>query len=281
MAERVLRSLGALCGAVALVAACLLLLAAIDSKGDAQPPSSRPVVVEVATKTAHRPAAEGNAEARRPAPVRTKATPEAAKAVRVPVFWIARLRAGARLPMYAEPGGAKVEPLGPTTEFGSPVALSVVKQRGRWLGVASQDAAPGRLGWIERDPAKLEMAWTRYSLHANLSAYRLELRYGDKLLGSYPVTVGAPGTETPAGRYGVTDAVRFDESPSYGCCALALSGRQTQLEPGWVGGDRLAIHGTYGALGRAESHGCIRADDRTMRALFKRVPLGTPVFVSD
>ncbi len=279
MAERVLRSLGLLCGAVAVVAAFLLLLAAINSKGDAET-APRPVVVEVATKTAQRPLAESNAEAR-PAPAAAEAAPATAAASPGPVFWIARLRPGARLPMYSEPGAAKVETLGPTTEFGSPVALSVVKQRGRWLGVASQDVPTGELGWIERDPAKLEMAWTRYSLHADLSRFQLELRYGGKRLRSYPVTVGAPGTETPPGRYGITDAVRFDESPSYGCCALALSGRQTHLEPGWVGGDRLAIHGTYGALGLAESHGCIRADDRTMRALFKRVPLGTPVFVSE
>ncbi len=123
--------------------------------------------------------------------------------------------------------------------------------------------------------------WTRYSLHADLAGRSLELRYGHKLVGRWPVTVGGPGTETPPGRYGVTDGVAFDESPYYGCCALALSGHQDhELPAGWIGGNRLAIHGTPGSVGGAESLGCIRATDETMRFLFARVPLGTPVFVA-
>ena len=48
------------------------------------------------------------------------------------------------------------------------------------------------------------------------------------------------------GRFAVTDKLRTEDradSP-YGCCALALTGHQTKLVPGWPGGDRLAIHGT-------------------------------------
>ena len=56
---------------------------------------------------------------------------------------------------------------------------------------------------------------------------------------------------------------------------------QTSLPSDWIGGDRLAIHGTTGAVGAAESHGCIRATDATMRLLFECIPLGTPVFVCD
>ena len=138
----------------------------------------------------------------------------------------------------------------------------------------------GQLGWIARDPTRVDVYWTRYSLHASLTGHELELRYGHKLLDSFPVTIGGPGTETPPGRYGVTDGVSFDESPYYGCCALALSGHQyAELPAGWIGGNRLAIHGTPGEVGGAESLGCIRATDETMRYLFARVPLGTPVFI--
>ena len=101
------------------------------------------------------------------------------------------------------------------------------------------------------------------------------------MVGRFVVTVGGPGTETPPGRYGVTDGVSFDESPFYGCCALALSGHQShELPAGWIGGNRLAIHGTPGTVGNAESLGCIRATDETMRFLFARVPLGAPVFIT-
>jgi len=41
----------------------------------------------------------------------------------------------------------------------------------------------------------------------------------------------------------------------------------------------MAIHGTPGAIGGATSHGCLRASDPNMIALFARVPLGTPVFI--
>ncbi len=41
----------------------------------------------------------------------------------------------------------------------------------------------------------------------------------------------------------------------------------------------IAIHGTYGPLGVAASHGCVRAADATVSELMKRVPLGAPVFI--
>ncbi len=203
------------------------------------------------------------------------------KPARGPAFAIARLRPGSRVGMWRAPGGRFVEALGPRTEFGSPVVLSVARAQGGWLGVSSPALPHGRLGWIRRDPGRVELYWTKYSLHANLSARRLTLRYGDGTVARFSITVGGPGTETPLGRFGITDALRFDESPFYGCCALALSGHQTKLPASWIGGDRIAIHGTPGPVGGAESHGCIRATDRTMRTLFRRVPLGTPVFVRE
>jgi hypothetical protein len=196
-----------------------------------------------------------------------------------PTFVIARLRAGSRVTVWRAPGGRVAGVAGPETEFGSPVVFSVVKERGGWLGVATPDLPNGRLGWIRRDPRRVDLQWTRYSLSVDLSARALSFRYGDGTVGRFVVTVGGPGSETPAGRFGITDALRFRSSPFYGCCALALSGRQTRLPPGWLGGDRIAIHGTPGPVGGAESHGCIRATDATMRTLFRHVPLGAPVFV--
>jgi lipoprotein-anchoring transpeptidase ErfK/SrfK len=156
----------------------------------------------------------------------------------------------------------------------------VVATKPGWLGVSTPELPNGNLGWIARDPTKVDVYWTRYSLHASLAGRSLELRYGHKVVSRFEVTVGGPGTETPPGRYGVTDGVSFDESPYYGCCALALSGHQyAELPAGWIGGNRLAIHGTPGAVGGAESLGCIRATDETMHYLFARVPLGTPVFI--
>ena len=98
----------------------------------------------------------------------------------------------------------------------------------------------------------------------------------------FPVAVGRPGNETPLGRYAVTDTLKLtDPTSPYGCCAVALTGHQTKLVPGWIGGDRLAIHGTPQpeTIGKAISLGCMRAPRRTMQRLIRTIPLGAPVFV--
>ena len=192
---------------------------------------------------------------------------------------IVELRRGARVPLLSRPGGRLLASLDDESEFGSPLVLGVVRVRGSWLGVTTPLRRNGDLGWVRFDADKVRLYWTRYWLRVRLAARKLELRYGGRTLGRYTVTVGAAGTETPRGRFSVTDALDFGASPFYGCCALALSGHQERLPPGWLGGDRVAIHGTPGPVGDAASSGCIRATDATMRTLFRRVPLGTPVFV--
>jgi lipoprotein-anchoring transpeptidase ErfK/SrfK len=300
MSSRVLTALGVVAVVVALVSLAALALAAVHSDDPAADVANSPAGERVSGSAAKRPAREPAASTRarvpvqKPTPVKPAAKPAtvpAAAAPRVPAlaqrpaqgpaYAIAHLRPGARTAMWSSPGSGFVENLGPRTEFGSPVVLSIVKTSHRWLGVTSADMPNGELGWIRRDPRKVEVYWTEYSLHANLSALRLTLRYGRARVSRFVVTVGAPGSETPTGRYGITDALSFDESPFYGCCALAISGRQTHLPAGWIGGNRLAIHGTPGPVGGAESHGCIRATDATMRKLFREVPLGTPVFIDE
>jgi hypothetical protein len=194
-------------------------------------------------------------------------------------FAILELRRGASVPMLDSPGGREVKSVSAESEFGSPRVLGVARQSGSWLGVTSPLRPDGELGWIHFDAAKLKLYWTRYSLRVLLSKRILELHYGGRVLGRYMVSVGAAGSDTPQGRFSITDALSFDHSPYYGCCALALSGSQEHLPLGWLGGNRIAIHGTPGPVGYAASHGCIRATDETMRTLFRRIPLGTPVFV--
>ncbi len=65
----------------------------------------------------------------------------------------------------------------------------------------------------------------------------------------------------------------------YGCCALALTGRQPNVPQGWTGGDRIAIHGTNkeDSLGTPASSGCLRASDRDMRWMMKRIAVGAQV----
>jgi len=81
------------------------------------------------------------------------------------------------------------------------------------------------------------------------------------------------------GEFYVTDKLPGAEFGSYyGCCVLALSGRQPNLPQGWSGGDRLAIHGAPTATwGHAVSNGCLHADEADLHYLMKNVPLGSAV----
>ena len=117
-----------------------------------------------------------------------------------------------------------------------------------------------------------------------LSGRWLELRRNGRRVRRITVAVGRPGSDTPTGRFAVTDKLSGSSyGPYYGCCILALNGKQPNLPPGWQGGNRLAIHGTDspGTIGAAASAGCLRAGDADLQVLMRRVPLGTPVFVRD
>ena len=199
--------------------------------------------------------------------------------LRGPAFELIHLLGRAEVTLHSEPGGDVLETLGPQTEFGSGIVVPVIERREGWIGVQSGLLDNGVLGWMRFDPRSMERLWTKYALRIDLSERTLQLRYGGEPLESYSVTVGAAGSDTPLGRFAITDAITFTGSPWYGCCALALTAHQPALPIGWIGGDRVAIHGTSGGVGLAESNGCIRATNETMRELFKRVPLGTPVVV--
>jgi hypothetical protein len=185
------------------------------------------------------------------------------------------------LALSDRPGGPATARIATTTEFGSPQVLGVVARRGDWLGVATSARPNGSLGWIRRD-AGVALERTRLSLHADLSEHSVTLRRGGRVVRRLTVAIGRPGSDTPTGRFAVTDKLagsRF--GPYYGCCILALSGHQPNTPPGWTGGNRLAIHGTDapGTIGTAASAGCLRAADADLQVLMDEVPLGTPVFV--
>jgi hypothetical protein len=179
------------------------------------------------------------------------------------------------------PGGPSIGTLGATTEFGSRQVLGVVARRGDWLGVVSSARPNGALAWVRRDGA-LTIERTRWSLHADLSARSLALRRNGREVRRLTVAIGRPGSDTPTGRFAVTDKLAGSSFGAYyGCCVLALSGHQPNTPPGWTGGNRLAIHGTDSpaTIGTAASAGCLRAGDADLQALMAKVPLGTPVFI--
>jgi L,D-transpeptidase-like protein len=197
-------------------------------------------------------------------------------------YTLAEIRPGATVDVHASPGGRRVVKLRSKTEFGTDQVFWVVERRGRWLGVTTSARGDNQLGWIAYDPLRLRIYFTRWSIRASLSARTLEVSYGGVLQHRFPVTIGRAGSSTPTGRFSVTDALAGKGvGPYYGCCVLPLSGHQPNLPPHWIGGDRIAIHGTPGAIGAAASAGCLRATNGDMVYLFSKVPIGVPVTISD
>jgi L,D-transpeptidase catalytic domain len=187
------------------------------------------------------------------------------------------------LPLRVRPNGRVVTRVGTSTEFESARVMSIAARRGPWLGVVSTEMPNGKLAWVHRN-AGLRLRRGAYSLHADLSDRRVELRRGGRLIRRISVAIGRPGSETPTGRFAVTDKLSGgNDGPYYGCCILALNGHQPKLPAGWQGGNRLAIHGTNapGTIGSPASAGCLRAADSDLELLMRRVPLGTPVFIKN
>jgi len=210
-----------------------------------------------------------------------EAPPEADLTMAPPGNPIVRVRGGKRIEMRDAPGGKSVAKLGDETEFHAPTILAVFRQRRGWIGVPTPLLPNGELGWIRADSRKLRSGYVDYSIVVDLSERAAHLRRGARSVRSWTVTVGAPGTETPTGRFAVTDTFRGGLDPAYGCCAVALTASQPNLPSGWLGGDRIAFHGTDGAIGVATSSGCVRSAEEDVRALVDTVPLGTPVRIHE
>jgi lipoprotein-anchoring transpeptidase ErfK/SrfK len=185
-----------------------------------------------------------------------------------------------RTALRAAPGGRALAGAARRTEWGTPRVLPVVARSGQWLKVIATELPNGRYGWIRIGSAQLVA--NPWAVRADLSQRRVTVLRSGRVVRRFPVAVGKPGTPTPTGRFAVTDKLRLtSRSAAYGCCALALSGHQPRTGQGWVGGDRLAIHGTSEpqTIGRAASLGCLRARDRDVRWVVAHVWLGSLVDV--
>jgi lipoprotein-anchoring transpeptidase ErfK/SrfK len=112
-----------------------------------------------------------------------------------------------------------------------------------------------------------------------------------KLEKTYTVAVGSPEYPTPTGQFVVQT---MQVNPSWNVPNSAWAGSLAgQTIPGgspnnplvarWIGfNGSVGFHGTAsaGSLGSAASHGCIRMAPSDVIDLYKRVKLGTPVYVA-
>jgi L,D-transpeptidase catalytic domain len=179
--------------------------------------------------------------------------------------------------LHPAPGSPQVSAtIASRTEFGSRTSLPVVAACRGWLKVISANLRNGVYGYVRR--WHVQVTWDPVAIDVDLSGRLLRVwRRGTVALRA-AVGVGAAGTLTPIGRFGVTDKLTGVNPAAYGCCVLALSAHQTHLPPGWPGGDRIAIHGG-GGIGAATSNGCLHATESVLRRLMRLVPLGSQVVI--
>jgi lipoprotein-anchoring transpeptidase ErfK/SrfK len=167
------------------------------------------------------------------------------------------------------------------TEFGSITAVPVVRRKGAWLGVISELAGNGHLGWIPASATSLTgVGWRVY---ISTDRQQITVLYGNEVVRRIETSTGVSGATTPTGHFAVTDRLKTGvQYGPYGCCILALSAVQPLHLSDWDGGSRIAIHATDDTadLGHPASHGCAHVDDAEGRWLLEHIPDGTPVVIA-
>jgi hypothetical protein len=183
---------------------------------------------------------------------------------------------------HARPGGRLLFRVLSRTMYGHRLVLSVTQRRGAWAAVPTWLLPNGRRAWVRVSRRTFAVRRTRWRLLADLSARTLTATHDGRVVRTLRVATGAPRTPTPLGTFAVSDKLDGRAyGPAYGCCILALTGRQPAVRTGSVDG-RLAIHGTNAprSVGTRSSQGCLRAPDADVRWLRRHVPVGTQLTIA-
>jgi lipoprotein-anchoring transpeptidase ErfK/SrfK len=132
-------------------------------------------------------------------------------------------------------------------------------------------------GWIPADAVDLKP--TVAQIVINRGNRTIDVFRNGKHKLHAKVAVGAPGMETPLGKYYVAATFVPENDPFLGVYALETSAYSKLTE--WPGGGVVGIHGTNAPqlLGQAVSHGCVRVANATAAALKRLTPLGTPILI--
>jgi lipoprotein-anchoring transpeptidase ErfK/SrfK len=147
-----------------------------------------------------------------------------------------------------------------------------------WYHVSIPMRPNGTYGWVPASTVSL--APTKGQIKVSLSRRTIDLYWKGKHVWQGKVAIGAPGRETPVGKFFV--AARFVpyHDPFLGVFAVETSAYSKLTE--WPGGGVVGIHGTSlpQLLGQAVSHGCVRVANLTADKLKRYAPLGTPISIT-
>jgi len=165
------------------------------------------------------------------------------------------------------------------TILGTATVLGVVTApEDGWAEVMLPIRPNGSTGWIRADEVSFYVVDSE--IVVDLTAHELiYLVDGVEILRT-DVGIGGEYTETPTGRFFVTDSVTMANPDSpWGPHALGLSARSETITE-FNGGDGIiGIHGTNNpsSIGDSVSLGCVRLPNEMITLLHEMVPLGTRV----
>ncbi len=191
---------------------------------------------------------------------------------------------GPRFRIYEEPGAGAVltRKLAAANDWAQPLWLPAIDgfddaAGETWYEVRLPIRPNGSTGWVRASGVSGRDVGER--IEVDLSEHRLWRFANGRTVASFEVGIGTPASPTAPGHFFVWARVPSDPSGAYGVLALGLSGFSDVITD-WVGGGRLAIHGTEASSDRGAdvSHGCVRVFNAQMITLGD-VSLGTPVWI--
>lgn len=172
------------------------------------------------------------------------------------------------------------------TEDGFPETYAVYKSRrtegNLWYKIGIPARPNGQKGWV-LEGALGDVHTSYKELRINRRRFVAKLWEnvpggGKELVWRARVGVGAPGTETPGGRFWIRERIKgFQSGTVYGYMAFGTSAYSKLSD--WPGGGVVGIHGTNEPelIPGAVSHGCIRIKNKKIYKLSKRLSVGTPI----
>lgn len=157
----------------------------------------------------------------------------------------------------------------------------------QWVRVRVPGPRP-REGWVRR-AALGRFGVSRSAIRIDRDRTVLTLYKRGRRVLRTPVGVGTPATPTPTGHFWIRGRFKVPKHKTftlngqtvpysvYGPRILLTTA--SSREEDWPGGGIIGIHGTNQPwlLPGRPSHGCVRLTNKMIRALYKRVQLGTPV----
>ena len=161
-----------------------------------------------------------------------------------------------------------------------PFTMLVTERRGDWVKVLLPVRPNHTEGYVSL--ADVDISTTNKRIEVNLTTNTLVAYDGEAIVTESPVVAGSPFTQTPTGRFYLTDVVpQPNPAGAYGPFALATNGYSEVMDEFDTGVPVVALHGTNAPekLGTDVSNGCIRLPNDVVTLLAEQFPLGTPVFI--